>query len=478
MIVKCEQCGGKFRLDDSKVKPEGVKVRCSKCRHIFVVRKEVPMEEAELESLLGGLEAPGRPAPPSEVEKAPPAAALTAKEPGEETAFSFEETAQPTSPDLSALFAEAEKEVEEAPAEEEKKGLEVGEFSFGEEPFTEAEPAGLPAGTEEPPAPPFEEATAEEFAFPEEPSGVKEEFTFEVEEAPVKETPEPVAPEPAEEPAVGEFTFEIEPAKGTAEKEEAFSFGEPLPQPAAEPEKFEPGEFSFEQEKEQPAEEPKESEVFAFAEPEPKVPEKFTFEEFAAGEEELPPLSIPSRRKGRSFLSIAGIVVAIVLLVAVVGVGGAFMLKGPAVLELIGLGKLAKMAGIEMKEEGAITVKSADGAFLTNSEVGEIFVIRGEVVNNYGKLRASIQVKGILYGPTGAVQQKTAYCGNALTNEQLATLPMAKITAAMNNQFGDSLSNMGVKPGTTIPYVIVFANVPKEIKDFAVEAAGSTVAAQ
>lgn len=478
MIIKCEQCGGKFRLDDSKVKPEGVKVRCSKCRHIFVVRKEAPVEEAELESLLGGLEAPSKLAAPAEVEAAPPAAVPSAKEPGEETAFSFEETTQPTSPDLSALFAEAEKEVEEAPAEEEKKGYEFGEFSFGEEPFAAAEPAGPSEDAQKPSAPPFEEAAAEEFAFPEEPAETREEFTFEVEETPVKEAPKPAASAPEEEPAVDEFTLDIEPGKEGAEKEEAFSFGEPSPQPP-EPEKFEPEEFSFEPEKEQPAKAPKEPEEFTFGEPEPKVPEKFTFEEFAAGEEEeLPPLSIPSRRKGHSLVSIVGIVVAIVLLVAVVGVGVAFMLKGPTVLEMIGLGKLAQMAGIEMKEEGSITVKSADGSFLTNAEAGEIFVIRGEVINNYSKPRASIQVKGILYGTTGAVQQKTAYCGNVLTNEQLATLPEAKITAVMNNQFGDSLSNMGVKPGATIPYVIVFANVPQGIKDFAVEAAGSTVAAQ
>lgn len=35
MIVKCEACGTKYRLDDSKVKPEGVKVRCSRCGHVF-----------------------------------------------------------------------------------------------------------------------------------------------------------------------------------------------------------------------------------------------------------------------------------------------------------------------------------------------------------------------------------------------------------------------------------------------------------
>jgi len=40
MIVQCEQCRTKFRLDDGKVSARGVKVRCAKCRHVFTVRKE------------------------------------------------------------------------------------------------------------------------------------------------------------------------------------------------------------------------------------------------------------------------------------------------------------------------------------------------------------------------------------------------------------------------------------------------------
>jgi predicted Zn finger-like uncharacterized protein len=35
MIVQCPQCETKFNLPDEKVKPEGVKVRCSRCRHVF-----------------------------------------------------------------------------------------------------------------------------------------------------------------------------------------------------------------------------------------------------------------------------------------------------------------------------------------------------------------------------------------------------------------------------------------------------------
>src|SRR6266567_7694500 len=58
MIVQCDQCSAKFRLDDSKVKEGGAKVRCSKCKHIFLVQREAPAEEADFDSLLSGLAPP------------------------------------------------------------------------------------------------------------------------------------------------------------------------------------------------------------------------------------------------------------------------------------------------------------------------------------------------------------------------------------------------------------------------------------
>ncbi len=48
----------------------------------------------------------------------------------------------------------------------------------------------------------------------------------------------------------------------------------------------------------------------------------------------------------------------------------------------------------------------------------------------------------------------------------------------MGNQFGDSLSNLAVQPGKSIPFVVVFTNVPKEAVDFGVEVVGSTAAGQ
>ena len=58
MILQCDQCSTKFRLDDSKLKPGGVKVRCSKCRHVFLAGADLKEEESEFDAILSGLGAP------------------------------------------------------------------------------------------------------------------------------------------------------------------------------------------------------------------------------------------------------------------------------------------------------------------------------------------------------------------------------------------------------------------------------------
>ena len=61
MIVACEQCESRFRLDDSLIADEGSKVRCSRCGHVFLVRppreepqepETVPAEEAAEETVV------------------------------------------------------------------------------------------------------------------------------------------------------------------------------------------------------------------------------------------------------------------------------------------------------------------------------------------------------------------------------------------------------------------------------------------
>ncbi|MBI2400967.1 MAG: zinc-ribbon domain-containing protein [Deltaproteobacteria bacterium] len=53
MIIQCDKCATKFRLDDSRITPSGVKVRCTKCDNVFIVTPPPPPEEVQVEELFG-----------------------------------------------------------------------------------------------------------------------------------------------------------------------------------------------------------------------------------------------------------------------------------------------------------------------------------------------------------------------------------------------------------------------------------------
>jgi predicted Zn finger-like uncharacterized protein len=635
VILQCDQCQTRFRLDDSKLKPGGVKVRCSKCRHVFVAGADVKPEESEFDALLSGLGAPApekqEPAPqpphPPEPAFAPttaptheaaePAPAKPVPAPEQPEAAAEPEIAASDFPDFSTFdfptesAAAAEKPAplpddqdfgsfdfeteptaqQEAQAVTASQGADYGEFSFMEEPAAtergpeaagkeefefgefpfEAEPEAAPAGKGEAapgagldfgefdfnpePLAKAQEAPAAaaaasdldfgEFAFEEEPVAKGEqpaapaesfdfgEFSFDEEPPPFKETPAmeepaalafpketpqtvaPVQPQPEEEFSLGNFSFEEEPignepavaaeptfpgplaGKAAARAEEpvappldagaaaglaagaaigaaagAAAFG--AAKGAKEAKEAKGATPTSAAESKQQTESPLD---FGFGGPVPtRVPG------FAEEEEELPPLSISSRRKGRSLLFISAATISVLAVVALSGAGLYLLQSGPAAVEKfdkLHLGFVGKWFGMESPEEGRIVVKNPLASFVQNKEAGELFVVQGQAENTFKKSRASIRVKVSIFDKKGAViMQKTAYCGNKLSNEQLATLPMARIDSIQNNQFGDSLSNLGVKPGQSINFVVALANVPKDAADFGVEVVGSTVAGQ
>lgn len=49
MIIQCDNCQAKFRLDESQVPDQGRKVRCSKCKQVFLVQKPPPPPEEEID---------------------------------------------------------------------------------------------------------------------------------------------------------------------------------------------------------------------------------------------------------------------------------------------------------------------------------------------------------------------------------------------------------------------------------------------
>src|SRR5574337_378008 len=52
MIIQCDKCSTKFRLDDSRITGNGVRVRCTKCQNVFIVTPPPPVDEVQVEDVL------------------------------------------------------------------------------------------------------------------------------------------------------------------------------------------------------------------------------------------------------------------------------------------------------------------------------------------------------------------------------------------------------------------------------------------
>ncbi len=397
MIIQCEKCQTKFRLDDSRVTEKGVRVRCTKCKYVFTVKKALPVDQPEVGRagfvpplILAGV---GDAAPPEEQEKGETGslsalAAVTAPQPLDATT--------PSSAD---------------------GGFDFSDFVFG----------GAEVPVEVPVTASFVAATSVEspLAFP--PSSVP------VEEQKLETVVEQAPPQFLfNTPEDNEDTFNIADLD--------FGNCEQTPVTTAAP-------------------------VSAELTPamDGKVGQTLVADTSPVGDEESPPFEITTRRKQSPLF---GVLLATIAVTVLLGLGyfGYTMFLAPKEIPVV--------------ESGKISLRGVTAAFVKNSTAGELLVISGEALNEYAKARAALQVKATVFGGGGtgqSVASKMAYCGNPLSTEQLQSLPLDKIEAAMANQFGDSLANMEVAPGKTIHFVVVLSAVPAGATEYSVQSAGSTV---
>lgn len=504
MIIQCDHCSAKFKMDDSKLANGPVKVRCAKCKEVFVVQKEEepalptpPVTESQDTGALKSDSAPG------DDIFAQTSGAGDFAGAADEGAFSFNDTEssavddktrgdEPAAPnefdwndspafggstgssdiDLTG-FSGAESKQDSTAAGDENAGS--GDFDFGDVQIQndfsgQADQAPATAG-----------GTQEEFSMdfgdvsfadtPADGAASSQDFSFssDIQDSIKTDFSASDSSLTSSDAGGGDFAFSFDTAGSATATDET-------PPATAGAVNF--GEFDFGEVDSQPPARPVA----------PPVPEKHqpaadfgsvpdhTF--VPVQDEDLPPTSLSTRKKRGSLFPLFVILGAIVLIVALAG-SGIYFFGGPKAFSKVGLGFLVEWYGAKGAEEGSISIRNLKAEYLVSKEAGELFLVRGEAVNNFKKPRASIQVKVTILGNGGAVlKTRTAFCGNSLSNEQLASIPLAKIEETMNNQFGDSLANLGVKPGAAIPFVVVMNQVPKESLDYSVQVSGSTVAAQ
>lgn len=470
MVIQCTECQTRFKLADDKLKPGGIKVRCAKCKHVFQVLPSAPSaEEAPT--------APPLPAPTPEADQSGFAGLATDQVTSDE--FSFGDSPSP---------AEAAAKEDDATfslgKEEEKPPWD--DFSFADTNEAPTAPSPPPSEQEEPsqdfgfddllgedtlsdfdqpsqPASGIDEEDDFDFSTPPKPSTSQDMFDFGSEDESLQFTDLDTANKKS--PAWGDLDadpfgddFDLSDEK---DKKEGFDFSEMGFQETPQVDHLGNDDFGSISLQSEPTPEP--------ARPATAMASAPTAAESA---DRLPrptpgaPVAAPARSPlKRLVLFVLG------LLLTLIGAAGYFLWHAGGIEPLLSRLSGAPPAPVVQPQ---VRLTNLNGYFVTNKDAGQLFVIQGQAINEYPEARSALTVKGALYDKAGKLLvQQTVFCGNRLDDTALQDYPFAQISEAMNNQFGDSLSNLNVVPGKTIPFTIVFRNFPPELAEFTVESVDS-----
>jgi len=467
MIITCENCNTSFNLDESLLRQTGSKVRCSKCKNIFTAYPETiadmpdeaskeihtpELEDVKKEIAEGDV---------SDIEKIE-AEAIT------EDKFVEEDL------DLYGLKLENEAEPEEAGGEPEKLELELDTepvYEVGKEakPEDEAVEEKLDLSEiekmldlEDKPRPEGEEESEE----------LDLEKEFDLSDIKLENEPEPEKIEEEPEELDLELDADIESvAEETIEKAEA--------------ENVELEFESVDQNKtaeEQPPEEEVEKNFTETAELEAgtedleaeEIEEPSQDEEESTEEEKL---IAPDDQKsaGKKRISTPLLILLIVVLLAG-GAYGTYVVLDSMNIKFPFISDFLKP---EMQDPGnlKITALNINGKFVDNTKIGKLFVITGKIKNEYPKARNFVKATGKLYtkGKTLA-KSATVYCGNTISDPELANLDINEINKKLSNRFGTNKTNVNIKPGKQVPFMIIFTNIPDNIEEYTIEVTGSSPA--
>jgi len=114
------------------------------------------------------------------------------------------------------------------------------------------------------------------------------------------------------------------------------------------------------------------------------------------------------------------------------------------------------------------------GSFVDSKKEGKLFVVKGLITNNYSDKRKFIRIRSNILDSKGkVVKSKTVYAGNPISDMELLSLSMVEIDNRLMNKFGKDNVNTNISPNASIPFMIIFSDLPEDISEFTVESISS-----
>ena len=475
MIIQCNRCSTKFRLDDSRVTGAGVRVKCTKCQNIFLV---TPPEETPVEEILsvGPAERPGK---DRDIPKSPEGPNLSL-----DLTPSAESSGTGTQEEASS----------DLPQKKPPVSFDNLDFSFS----VDGGIAAPDPGEVDP------RRTSETLSSPEsEDAGWGE--------VPKQEGRVDTDKDSSETDAISGFDSGAEPGKGLSADESPFKdfdFGEPEPKVDSVKDTGPLGEDTYglgssetaEEERPEPIRQPSDAspsreytrqglmkdEVPSAKEPkEPLVAPKDTFSrllseslkkdikekdvtvEEAEDDEDVlgfepeedfeadsPAGSPPSKSFKKAGMRIPPALIA--LIVFLIG-GGIIYFSG--IIETIA----RRLAPAEAPK--SVEIEDVKGSYVDNQVFGKFFVIEARLKNISDEPQSVKRVTGIVYGKDGEkIMSLSVAPGRVVTPDDLKILPKEELARQFKDPSGGS-----IPPKGTVPVMVIFTDISSGVSEAGVD---------
>ncbi len=462
MIVVCTACSAKFRVPDEKIGPKGAKLRCSKCQHVFVVKREAAGATA------------AAPAAPPPLPPRPPAIELALEDAGSggrragagKGAFAGTFTpaeASAASPPDSSAGPPPQPEPPPFPPQADpfaEAGLVGGPVGGGHLPVTDLSDLAPPPAAAPPPLP----------AAPPEPPPLPPTMA---------EPPPPESPHPPEAGLEFDRDFdalaleERAPVGGPGPER-----GESIPMPGmdafagADP-------FAGHGEASEATTAPGEDLAGGFAEPPPPAPPApVPPPSRPGGAEERPPEVGPPgpapARRGRLHAFIVNVISLAVLLAVTLALFALWQGEGRFQPRL--LRKLPFLAGqASTRGEAALVAQDVTNGLYETARGGRILFVRGRVEARFS-VAGQVQVSAEILRGDKVLARVAGAAGAVPTPEELQAVDGTEGARRLEALLAPRAVR-GLKAGESAPFLLLFTEVPQRPEDLVFRVAAETAPA-
>lgn len=459
MIIQCDKCSTKFRLDDSKVTGGGVKVRCTKCQNVFIVTPPAPapIEEVQVEEVSAANGSPQRSDDlKAHGERAKAAAGMNLKfdfsRPAEDTGEQ-EKAATPAPKEESqedkddfSFLPEGDGAGKEAPFFD---GGDKDEPPFGEEGFN-ADAA--PKADEKDAGPAADGSDDLDFSFDDfEKSGepVKKPADWDIsgddgpgpgeepgeekeEPQSLKQSAQPVAPapQPPKQP--------VQPVAAAPQPPKAKEPVQPPPKPA-QPSK-----------KEEEVKKDNFAELLSRSVSEPRdIPEVENREELRKEFDFSPQAGAP--KKGG-----AGLLTAVFVFII-----GGLVIYYSGIIDTFA----RRLTGPRTTVQKTVEIEYINGKFPENKSFGRFFVIEARIKNVTESPQEIKAVTGVIYNDKGEkIATRSVSPGRMVSADDLKNLSREDILKSFKDPSGGS-----IPPKGTVPVMVPFIDLPPGLAEYGID---------